>query len=93
MLGPELRTRVENLVTLLRVRDANADWYVTLVGIWNPECEIFRKDYVYVREREVPVEVLIDNFDGLYDGLPVIDEQTMRRTNRMRLSKKQRLDL
>ena len=78
---------------MLRVRAANADWYITLIGIWNPECEIFRKDFVFVQEREIPVEVLIDNADGLYDGLPLIDEKTMRKTNRMRLPKEQRLDL
>ena len=72
---------------MLRVRDANADWYVTLISIWNPECEIFRKDFVYVRERELAVEPLIDNLDGLYDGLPLIDEKIMRKTNRMRLPK------
>ena len=57
------------------------------------QCEIFKKDFVYVQEREIPVEVLIDNADGLYDGLPLIDEKTMRKTNRMRLPKEQRLDL
>ena len=78
---------------MLRVRGANADWYITVIGIWNPECDIFRKDFVFIREREIPVEVLIDNSDGLYNGLPLIDEKTMRKTNRMRLPKEQRLDL
>ena len=78
---------------MLRVRDANQDWYVTLIGIWDPECEIFRKDFTYVRDREVAAEPLIDNADGLYDGLPLIDEKTMRKSNRMQLPKEQRLNL
>ena len=41
--------RIHKLIGSLRLRRANVEWYCTILAYFNPEDEIFRKDYQYVR--------------------------------------------
>lgn len=79
--------RIHRLIGTLRLRQANTEWYVALLSYFNPEDEIFSKSYKYVRQRDVPLEPIISNSDGLFDNLPPLTEQQMRSTNRMRMPK------
>ena len=48
-LNAESIPRIHKLIGSLRLRCANVEWYITLIGYFNPNDEIFRKDYKYVR--------------------------------------------
>ena len=66
---------------------------LTLLNIWAPEWEGFTKGYVYRRPREDPIEPEVDNSDQLYDQLPMLSLKELRKSNRMRLPKSERLEL
>ena len=78
---------VHRLIGSLRLRPANVDWYIVLLSYFKGDDEIFHKNYRYVREVEVPLEPTINNSDGLFTNLPLLTEQEIRGSNRMRLPK------
>ena len=71
---PNVTPRLYKLIGSLRLRAANVDWYVTMLGYFNPDDPIFAKDYKYVRQTEVPIEPVINNSDGLFTSLPPLTE-------------------
>ena len=81
--------RIEKLITALKEKSADIDFYVTLLSIWNPEDEIFAKNYRFIREKVIEPFPDFDNDDNLWDNLPELSEQQMRKTKRMRLPKDQ----
>ena len=85
--------KIHKLIGSLRLRSANVEWYVLLIGYFNPNDEIFRKDYKYVRQHVVPLEPTIGNNDGLFNSLPPLSEKEMRSTNRMRMPKELNLQV
>ena len=68
----------------------NNDWLLTVLAhIEGKDCVVFKKDYKYVKpvsENQKP-DILFDNFDGLFDDLPDLDEKQIRRTNQFRVPK------
>ena len=83
--------KVHRLIGSLRLRPANVDWYISLLSYFNPTDEIFEKNYKYVREQNVQLEPAINNNDGLFNNLPLLTEQEVRKSNRMRLPKEMHL--
>ena len=66
------------------------EWLLTVLShIQGKECVVFQKDYKYVKpvsENQKP-DIMFDNFDGLFDDLPDLDERQIRRTNQFRVPK------
>ena len=62
----------------------NNDWLLlVLAHVEGEDCEIFKSDYKYVKpvtEKQKP-DIMFDNFDGLFDNLPDLDDKQIRRTN------------
>ena len=59
----------------------------------NPDDEIFRRDYLYVkptRAKAVAALPLIDNADGFYSNLPILNTKSKKSSHQMRLTKAQR---
>ena len=82
-----------NLVTLLRAREADVAFYLTLLAIWNPEWEGFNKDFVFRKPEIMQFQPMVDNSDCLYENLPELPDRELKRTRRMRIPKDQRLEL
>ena len=61
------------LCAALEKKHADKHWLVTVLSVCDPENDIFKKDYVYERQRKrlrsdaLPV---LDNEDGFFDHLP-----------------------
>ena len=92
-LTPRRQIQIENLVTALKARQADAAWYVALLGIYAPDDEVFHKSYQFKRSVKVPIEVTFDNKDGLFNDLPLLHEHQVRSSNRLRLPKEKSLEL
>ena len=83
--------KIHRLIGTLRLRTANQEWYMIALSFFNPDDEIFGKSYKYQRERDVPLEPVIGNDDGLFTDLPLLSEREVRKTNRMRMPKEMTL--
>ncbi len=67
------------------------EWLVILVGIVNPDDEVFETQYKYIRERNV-IEVSYDNNDNFWTSMAPLSEKEIRRMNRIRMPKEMRLE-
>ncbi len=54
-----------------------------LISTIDPDCEIFKKDYMPPREIKA-VEQVIDNNDGFYSGLPQIDAKKKSKRSKLK---------
>ena len=55
----------------------NNDWLLTVLAhVPGKECEVFKKNYKYVKpvNDNMKSEILFDNDDGLFDDLPDLDD-------------------
>ena len=92
-LTPRRRTQIENLVSALKVRQADSSWYVTLIGMFAPDHIMFTKSFTFQRKSKNPIEVDFDNKDKLFSDLPHLKEKEMRSSNRLRMPKEKSLEL
>ena len=71
------------------------DWLLKVMSIWAPNCVIFDKSYRYVRDCGAykKPSVLLWNEDNMYDDLPVLPAQKIRKTNQLRLPRKVKEEL
>ena len=60
-----LKIKLENLITVLKSKEANVDFYLLLMNVIAPDWEGFSKSYIYRRNQEEPIEPEIDNTDQL----------------------------
>ena len=60
-----LKKRLENLITMLKSKDADATFYLALINVVAPDWEGFTKGFVYRHSRDLPIEPEIDNSDQL----------------------------
>ena len=57
---------------------------IDVLAILDPKDEIFAKSYVWSRPKETSkIEPIMNNSDGLYNGLPMLSERELRKTNRL----------
>ena len=77
----------------LKLRQADANWYVALLNIYAPDDEIFAKSYQFKRPMKFHQEVQFSNNDQLFDDLPALSEQQIRSSNRLRVPKEKSLEL
>ena len=84
---------MERLLNELTKRSADTKWLILLMAIWAPNDEIFKKDYVWVKPKPIPVEYQYENDDHLFDDLPRLSDKDIRRHNRLRIPKEDRLRL
>ena len=62
----------------------NNDWLITVLAhIEGKDCEIFQRDYKYVKpvSANQKPDIIFDNDDGFFDDLPDLDDRQIRRTN------------
>ena len=68
----------------------NNEWLLTVLShIEGRDSVVFQKDYKYEKpknENQKP-DIMFDNFDGLFDNLPELDDKQIRRTNQFRVPK------
>ena len=83
---------IKGLVVALEKREANAQWLIDLIAIFKPEDEIFERGYKYVKPRE-ELDLYLDNEDGFFDNLAPLNEQYIRKHNRLQMPKKERANL
>ena len=81
------------LLTSLRKRSADTTWLVSILGVFSPDDEIFAKNYKYQRPRAEQATIMVDNADGLINGLPMLEEKELRSCNRLRMPKTSALNL
>ena len=79
-------------VDLMKVHPPDTAWLIRWLGVLTPDDEIFSKSYKFKRPR-IQVETSeeedeLNNDDGLWTDLPLLDDKTVRKTNRLRVSKK-----
>lgn len=56
-------------------KPADVRWLLTLLAIFVPDDEVFKKSYRYVPPpKPVPVEPMLDNSDGFWDDLPPLSQ-------------------
>ena len=84
---------MERLLNELTRRSAETKWPILLMSIWAPNDEIFKKDYVWVNPKAIPIEYQYDNDDRLFDDLPRLSDKDIRRHNRLRIPKEDRIRL
>ena len=65
---------IRGLLAALKSKEANVDWLFDLIGIHDPDEEIFATGYKYERPRE-DYDLELDNLDRFYDGLAPLDEK------------------
>ena len=81
------------LERLLNKKSADTAFLVQVLHLVDPNDAIFARDYVYVRParaKAVAVMPLVDNADGFYDNLPMINAKGKRSKQQLRLTKPQR---
>ena len=84
---------MERLLNELTKRSADTKWLVLLMAIWAPNDEIFKKDYVWIKPKAIPIEYQYENDDHLFDDLPRLSDKDIRRHNRLRIPKEDRIRL
>ena len=90
-MSPQLVPQVDNLMKALQEREANSEWYCTLLAIFDPDNEIFAKSWRYIRPKLVPeAQVVFENDDDLFTDLPPLTEKEVRSTKRLRVPKEQK---
>ena len=67
-------------------------WVLSMLSIYASDDEIFKKNYKYVKPKD-EYDLWLDNDDELFSGLNELDEKYIRKTNRLRMPKKQRESL
>ena len=81
---PSKQEAVVKLAKSMEERHPDNKFLITLLGIFAPKDEIFRKDYLYVKPKEeAAIEPMLWNQDGLFDGLPMLPEKVLRKKNRL----------
>ena len=79
-------------VELMKVHPPDTAWLIRWLGVMNPADEIFHKSYKYKRPKiEVDSsseEEFCLNNDNFFTDLPILDDKTIRTTNRIRVPKK-----
>ena len=98
--GAERNGRGENtdaldalLGLLMNKKKADTAFLVQVLHLVNPNDEIFRRDYFYVKQTKAKTVAelpLIDNADGFYDNLPMLRAKGKRSQHQLRLTKEQR---
>ena len=84
----EVMPSVRRLIKKMKKRSPDAEWLVDLLGQWDPNDEIFSKNYVYVRPRPATAQTIeLANDDDFYTDLPLLPCNVMRKTRRMRVPK------
>lgn len=81
-------------VALMKKREPDTEWLLVLVGMLYPGDEIFTKSYKWKKPKPVVEsddEDYLSNEDGFYDNLPQLDDKTIKKTNRMAISKRARI--
>ena len=82
---------VKRTVELMKVHSPDIAWLIRWLGVINPNDEIFKKSYKFVRPRpelsESEDEAFLNNDDEFFKDLPPLDDKTIRKTNRLRIPK------
>lgn len=70
------------------------DWMIiALSDVPGKDCEIFQKNYKFVKEPKMAQkqEIVFFNDDGLFDDLPELDVKSIRKRNQFRIPKSVKL--
>ena len=75
----------------MKVHSPDIAWLIRWLGVINPNDEIFKKSYKFVRPKpelsESEDEAFPNNDDDFFKDLPPLDDKTIRKTNRLRIPK------
>ena len=78
------------------MRPPDVEWMLVALATMKPQHRIFAKDYCYqvVKQKEQKVDMMIDNSDGFFTGLPKLTRaKDLRAPAASLLSKKEKEQL
>ena len=88
--GPEFTAALQNTARQMRKTPPNKDYMINLLFTFNPEHQVFAKDYVKPRPRDYDVAEAnlaeVRNDDGFYDGLPIYSRTGSKRARLINLA-------
>ena len=77
----------------MRMKPPDSAWLIDVISVFNPSDEIFNPNYYFFPTKPDVVIRTFDNSDGLLIGAMPLSCKEIRKTNRMRMPREEKLAL